>query len=106
MTLSQETTIRLKRAAIDMSGLPGVLSGGGMLAIAGGLATLLHTWLGATQPHLPVSAGVAALAIGLPAAIVGGVLHERRYRALARAAGLSDAEAKALADQADAEDYA
>ena len=106
MTLSPDTTGRLKHAAINMVGLAGVLSGGGMLAVAGGLASLIHTWLGAAEPHLPASVGLAAIAIGVPAVVIDGVLHERRYMALARAAGLSDVQAKALADEADAEDDA
>jgi len=103
VSLDEATTARLKREAVEGRGVSAVLSGGGLLAIIGGAVILGNALFAARGVHAPAWLGTVALVIGLAAAVVGGVLHQRRYKALASAVGLSDAEAKALSEQADEE---
>ncbi len=103
MTLSDESTAKLKHAAIYLTGFPALLVWGGLLAVLAGLCDLLDAWLGRGAPLFPVEIAMVAVILGVVATSVGGVLHDRRYMAKARQAGLSASQAEALFDQADEE---
>jgi len=103
VTLDDQSTIRLKRSAIEMTGLPAILGIAGMLLVVAGVVLLIKSWPSVGEWNPPVWAGFAALVAGIPLVVVGGDLHHRRYLRLARMAGLSNDQAEMLADQADRE---
>ena len=93
----------LKRQAIHWRGPSAVLGIASYLAFIAGVAIMIGGWLGRGEPLVRPWFGALITVAAVAGMTVGGHLHERQYLKDARRAGLSESEAKALADQADEE---